>query len=176
MDKSLSLIMPVHNAQQWLARDVERLLDVLPEMTDRFEVVIVDDGSTDHTEEAAQELCCRYPQVKLRRHPRCTGLASAVDTGSRLAAGEVVLIHDPRKPVVEGDLLGVWQMHQENAARPTAPPPEVPSGAGLGLDQNLLERLMRWGSDVKKERPAHSPDLVSRPNFLRKVSNFALGE
>ncbi|EAQ79953.1 glycosyltransferase family 2 protein [Blastopirellula marina] len=176
MDKSLSLIMPVHNAQQWLARDVERLLDVLPEMTDRFEVVIIDDGSTDHTEEAAQELSCRFPQVKLHRHARCTGIAAAVDTGSRHAEGEVVLIHDARKPVVESDLLAMWRMHQENAARPVAPAPQMPAKSGLGLDQDLLERLMKWGSDVKKERPAHSPDLMPRPNFLRKVSNFALGE
>lgn len=169
--------MPVHNAQQWLARDVERLLDVLPELTDQFELVIIDDGSTDHTEEAARELCDRYPQVKLHRHARCRGIASAVDTGSQHAEGDVVLIHDARRPVNEADLVGMWQMHQENAARPAvAQAPSVPNNPGLGLDQSLLERLMQWGSDVKKERPAHSPDLLPRPNFLRKIGNFALGE
>ncbi|WP_222434928.1 glycosyltransferase family 2 protein [Blastopirellula retiformator] len=176
MDKSLSLIMPVHNAQQWLARDVERLLDVLPELTDHFELVIVDDGSTDHTEEVAKDLGYLYPQVKVLRHARCRGIASAVDTGSQQAVGEVVLIHDARKPVSEADLVGMWQMHQENAAIPVAAAPQVPSSPGLGIDQNLLERLMQWGSDVKKERPAHSPDLMPRPNFLRKIGNFALGE
>lgn len=176
MDKSLSLIMPVHNAQQWLASDVERLLDVLPELTQRFELIIVDDGSTDHTEEVAHELTSRYPQVRLCRQARCRGIASAIDVGSCHADGDVVLIHDARQPVNEADLLGMWQMHQENAARPAAPAPAMPKSSDLGLDQSLLERLMQWGSDVKKERPAHSPDLLPRPNFLRKISNFALGE
>ena len=51
MSESLSVIVPVHNAQNDLAGQVADLLEVLPELTCDFEVLIVDDHSTDSTEE-----------------------------------------------------------------------------------------------------------------------------
>ncbi len=54
--RTLSLIIPVRNAEQSLAQDVARILDVLPELTKNFEVLIVDQDSTDHTREIAEDL------------------------------------------------------------------------------------------------------------------------
>jgi len=50
---SLSIVVPVFNEQATLARVVHKLIDVVPHL---FEVVVVDDCSTDQTTEIAAEL------------------------------------------------------------------------------------------------------------------------
>ena len=47
---------PVENAQATLAKNVRRLLEVLPELTGQFEILIVDDGSSDATFEVAERV------------------------------------------------------------------------------------------------------------------------
>jgi glycosyltransferase involved in cell wall biosynthesis len=66
--RSLSVLLPVHNVQSSLTRSVHEILDVLAELTGRFELVIVDEGSTDGTWDVARELAQLYPQIRLLRH------------------------------------------------------------------------------------------------------------
>ena len=51
--KSLSVVVPVHNAERNLTQRIGRLLEVLPDLVAKFEVLIVDDGSADQTMEVA---------------------------------------------------------------------------------------------------------------------------
>ena len=68
MNPSLSIILPVYNAQATLARQIGQLLDVLPDLASRFEILVVDDGSTDHTGDIAHQFRQQYPQLKIARH------------------------------------------------------------------------------------------------------------
>jgi glycosyltransferase involved in cell wall biosynthesis len=67
---SLSVVLPVHNDAANLTRRVGELLEFLPELTVPFEIVIVDNGSTDRTDETAHELALQYPQLRVCRHPK----------------------------------------------------------------------------------------------------------
>ena len=76
VSRSLSVLLPVKNAQATLNSAVHEILDVMTDSGDRFEVLIIDDGSTDATSEVAHELTRHYPQIRLVRHgmlarPRC---------------------------------------------------------------------------------------------------------
>ena len=68
LNASLSLILSVHNAQKTIVQRVEWLLDMLPDLAVPFEVLIVDDGSTDHTDDILHELAREFPQIRLAGH------------------------------------------------------------------------------------------------------------
>jgi glycosyltransferase involved in cell wall biosynthesis len=116
LSSSVTVLLPVHNAQERLARAVAEILDVLPELTPRFEVVIIDDGSLDETAEAAYALARCYPQVAVVRHPFRMGLSAAIESGLERSIGDVVFVADENHGVDPQDLRKLWQMHAVGAA------------------------------------------------------------
>lgn len=97
MQRSLSVLFPVRDAQATLADSVHEILDVVADTSNRFEVVIIDDGSSDATSEVAHELTRHYPQIRVVRHSRPMGREEAIDTGLRRSQGDVVVVHEGRK-------------------------------------------------------------------------------
>ena len=88
----LSVVIPVCNEQDNvvpLAREIAAAL-----AGRRFEVIFVDDGSTDATVDAVRAARREIPEVRLLRHSRRSGQSYAVATGVRLAAAEWVATLD----------------------------------------------------------------------------------
>ncbi len=144
LDQSLTIVFPVHNVQSSLARQVAELLDVVCDLTSKFEVVVVDDGSTDHTEEAALELALQFPQLRVCRLPQRSGIAAAVERGLADAQGDIVLVVDSREPLRTSDLRRLWEMRNDEeliSARATTPPV---------IEPRLLKQLSTWGAAVKR--------------------------
>src|SRR5436190_1039147 len=104
VNDSLSIIIPVRDAEATLAEQVHHLLDLLPDLTSSFEIVVVDDGSTDHTPELARDLARQYPQLRLIRHQEMRGRAVAVKTGLASAQGQTVLVKEDFATVSPTDL------------------------------------------------------------------------
>ena len=94
MERSLSALLPVRNVESTLRRTVMGMLDILPELTSRFDLVVVDDCSTDATIEVADELAADYPQLLAMRHSVPQGRAAAIRTGLDQGLGEVVFFAD----------------------------------------------------------------------------------
>ncbi|HEY5315198.1 MAG TPA: glycosyltransferase, partial [Pirellulales bacterium] len=70
LKSSLSVVLPVCNDQAHLARRLSSLLEVLPEVAGRFEMAVIDHGSSDATAEVAHDLAASYPQVCVLSYPR----------------------------------------------------------------------------------------------------------
>lgn len=81
----LSIILPARNEAQTL----ERLLPELRRQHPEAEIIVVDDGSTDATAEI-----CRQHEVKRVAHPYAMGNGAAVKSGTRAAAGDILLFMD----------------------------------------------------------------------------------
>ena len=108
MKASLSVFFPVFNSQSVLASQLADLLEVLPELTTDFEVVVIDDGSTDATCEVVHELSAPYPQVHSVVHPARWGQAAAMRTGLLHSSGNVVLMRGESCEIGPGCLLKMW--------------------------------------------------------------------
>jgi glycosyltransferase involved in cell wall biosynthesis len=95
--RTLSVLVPVRDAQATLQASVHEILDVVADTGGPFEVVIIDDGSSDATSEVAHELTQSYPQIKVVRHTHPMGQEAAIHTGLRRSKGELVIVHEGRK-------------------------------------------------------------------------------
>jgi glycosyltransferase involved in cell wall biosynthesis len=146
VNDSLSIVVPVRNAEATLARQIGRLLDILPDLTGRFEIVLVDDASTDHTVELARELASQYPQLRLVRHREYRGTEAAVRTGLQWTSGRIVFVQEDPTAINMTELRRLWSM-RENEEVVVA----QAEGRPTAFDDRLLERLARWGRALQLE-------------------------
>ncbi|MCE7002386.1 glycosyltransferase family 2 protein [Kibdelosporangium philippinense] len=90
----LSVVVPCFNEENGLAGLHARLNDVLPMVTHDFEIVMVDDGSSDQTLARMRELASEDPHVRYVALSRNFGKESAMLAGLSHADGDVVAIMD----------------------------------------------------------------------------------
>ena len=93
----LSVVMPVYDE----AKTVEAILGRVLRTPDLFEIVVVDDASTDGTAAALGRVS--DPRVRVVRHPKNRGKGAALRTAFAEVTGEVVVIQDADLEYDPGD-------------------------------------------------------------------------
>lgn len=87
--KGLSVVIPAYDEESGVAQVVRGIQSTLQDGAQPYEIIVVDDGSTDRTGALAEGL-----GVTVIRHARRLGYGAALKTGIRAAAGEWILICD----------------------------------------------------------------------------------
>jgi glycosyltransferase involved in cell wall biosynthesis len=108
---SLTIVLPVHNGESRLRSCVSEVLELASELTPKFNVLIVDDGSTDDTYAAAEELSARYPQITVRRNREQRGLGSTLEIVRRRVRSDVVILHDGVSAIDPNQVRTLWRDH-----------------------------------------------------------------
>jgi glycosyltransferase involved in cell wall biosynthesis len=131
LSPTLSVVLPVRNAESSLRGQVDKLLEILPDLTHQFELLIVDDGSTDHTPDIVQDIQAVFPQVRYTRHAKSPKAQRAADTGISQCRGEVVIVQDEATEVRPSDIKRLWEMRIDGCD--TAATKERTTGRPVGV-------------------------------------------
>ncbi|MBF0331780.1 MAG: glycosyltransferase family 2 protein [Candidatus Omnitrophica bacterium] len=89
----VSLVVPAYNEEEVIARFLDACVrDV--KLAQPFEIVIVNDGSRDKTQEIVRGYASKYPFIRLVDHQVNRGLGKALETGFAAAKGDIVITMD----------------------------------------------------------------------------------
>ncbi len=93
--KSISAFFPAYNDAGTIPTMIIRVLQTLPEVTDDYEVVVINDGSTDDTGRVLDELARLYsPWVRVIHHRRPSGYGGVLRAGFAAAQKEWIFYTD----------------------------------------------------------------------------------
>lgn len=102
---ALSYFFPAHNEAENIEALVAEALESLPAVAERFEIIAVDDGSTDGTADLADRLAAEHPDVvRAVHHPRNQGYGAAVRSGLAAARFPLVCFTDGDRQFRVADL------------------------------------------------------------------------
>jgi len=125
----LSIVLPIFNEEESLDGLFTRIFDVLDGMRVRFEVIAVNDGSSDGSMTVLRALTSRFPELRILNFKRNYGQTAALMAGFDHARGEVIVTLDadlqndpsdiPRliDKLNEGyDVVSGWRADRKDAA------------------------------------------------------------
>ena len=90
----LSVIFPAFNEEENIRCTVEAMIQVLPKVATRWEIIVVDDGSSDATALICQELKAQYPEVVVICHGQNKGYGAALKSGILSAKYGLIFFSD----------------------------------------------------------------------------------
>jgi glycosyltransferase involved in cell wall biosynthesis len=126
----LSLVIPAYNEQENIPTLLRRVEGALCQVGRPFEVIIIDDGSTDGTPALLQEAMRQRPWLRVLRMARNGGQSAAFEAGFDAARGEVIatidadLQNDPEEiprliPLLDlhnVDMITGWRKERQDSA------------------------------------------------------------
>lgn len=89
-----SVVIPVYNERDNLEILLKSLNEVMDSLQREYEIIYVNDGSRDGSDEVLKVLKTKYEQLRVVEFERNCGLTAALDAGFSLARGEIVITMD----------------------------------------------------------------------------------
>ncbi|MEM7655099.1 MAG: glycosyltransferase family 2 protein, partial [Bacteroidota bacterium] len=110
--RSISLIIPIFNEEEVLPQLLARLWAVADQWNRPYEIILVDDGSTDASVSLIRTLAKGRPEVKLLHLSRNFGHQAAISAGLQIALGAAVILLDgdlQDPPEVLEEFIAKWE-------------------------------------------------------------------
>ena len=157
----LSLVIPAFNEQENIPELLRRVGDALAGLNAPFEVIIIDDGSTDATPSLLAEAMARLPWLRVLRMGQNGGQSAAFDAGFKAARGKVIatidadLQNDPEEiarllPMLDGvDMISGWRKDRRDTRM-------------RRIQSRIANRIRNWISDETIVDSASSLKLYKR--------------
>lgn len=109
----VSVVIPFRNEEQGLAEMVRAQVRTLQEARCAFEIILVDDGSSDGSARVAESILRELPSVRLQKHVVNQGIAGGLLTGARAAVFDSVLLIPVDNPLDRETVLTFLRAGQE---------------------------------------------------------------
>lgn len=91
---SISVFFPCYNDSHTIGKLVKNTLAVLKELTSNYEIIVVEDGSSDNSRQILLNLTKKYSQLKLVLHDHNRGYGGALRSGFETATKELIFYTD----------------------------------------------------------------------------------
>ncbi len=89
-----SIVIPAYNESERISNSLDRVLEYIRQQQWDAEVIVVNDGSRDHTAELVRRYAAQHPAVRLVENPGNRGKGYSVRHGMSAATGELLLFSD----------------------------------------------------------------------------------
>lgn len=110
--QTISIVAPVFNEAEGIRTFVRAVKSELERLTDAWEMILVDDGSSDHSWEILQTLHAEDSCIKILRFSKNFGVQAAVSAGLKFAQGDAVITMDSdmqHPPELIPKMVQQWQ-------------------------------------------------------------------
>lgn len=88
--RSISMIIPVYNDREALTKAIPKSIETLSQISDHFEIIVAEDGSTDGSTAFAQEYSEKDSHVRLLHNDERQGRGKALNNAIHAATGDIV--------------------------------------------------------------------------------------
>jgi glycosyltransferase involved in cell wall biosynthesis len=106
---SLSVFFPAYNDSGTIGSMVIRAVQAAAELTADYEVIVVNDGSSDATARIADELARTYDHVRVVHHPKNRGYGGALQSGIRAATKDLIFYTDGDAQYDPAEMADLWR-------------------------------------------------------------------
>jgi polyisoprenyl-phosphate glycosyltransferase len=154
----LTVVVPVFNEEVALPQTYKLLDDLLKRFNRSYEVVVMDNGSTDNTESIAQSLALQNPLWRYVRLSRNFGYQNSITCGMKMARGQAIVVIDvdlQDPPELIEEFLKHWDQGYEIVYGVRLKRVEEPT-IRVWMTMQAM-RLISWLSDYPL--PPHSGDF-----------------
>lgn len=90
----LSVFFPAYNEEENIKATVLHAVEVCQKLTDKYEIIIVDDGSKDNTGKISSDLANKNPNIKVITHSPNRGYGGALKSGMYAAQYKYIAFND----------------------------------------------------------------------------------
>ena len=137
----VSIVIPAHNEDKTIASTIQSCLD---QSMKPFEIIVVNDGSTDRTKDFVEMMRIRNPELKLINFDKGHSAAFARNRGAEKATGDVLVFLDADMMPTENDFISKIDTEFSN--------PEVKAAyfASCGEYKTFIQRCQRVRVELTK--------------------------
>jgi glycosyltransferase involved in cell wall biosynthesis len=132
----LSLVLPAWNEGETIGQAIREAEAALAALTEDYEIIVVDDGSTDDTAMIADDAAGHNPRIRLARHERNRGYGAALRSGFQAASLDLVAFTDADCQFDLGELRAMLPLTRRH---------DVICGYRLDRREGMRRRFFSWG-------------------------------
>lgn len=139
---SISVFYPCYNEEGNIERVIQEAMEVLPKVAEDYEIIIVNDGSTDRTGDIANRLARENRRIRVVHHWANKGYGNALQSGFKAASKRLVFYTD-------GD--GQFDISEISKLLPLIQEFDIVSGYRIDRQDSLMRSLngFLWGLLVR---------------------------
>jgi glycosyltransferase involved in cell wall biosynthesis len=171
--EKISVVIPAYNEGAIIKESLEETVKTFTEFGCDYEIIVIDDGSSDNTISEALKVADQYPQVKVKRNMENYGKGRALKKAFRYLSGEYVVFLDADLDLHPGQVHTLFDIMKLDEA-------DVVIGSKLHensiveypLSRKIISRIYYWIIKILFSLPVHDTQTglkLFKAKVLREV-------